>query len=98
MISIYEVVCERDMTEGRGGKEVVIRFMDEQEAWDYANSKSGIMGRRPSNGDWRTYSGGKDWDVKCVSVWENSEYSPEEVAKQKALSKLTPAERKLLGL
>ena len=98
MFNIYMVKRCSDMTEGRGGMIDVIAFERESEAWEYANKQLGVMGRKPNTGDWRTYSGGRDWDVKEISVWESDEYNPEEVARQKALSKLTPKERQLLGL
>ncbi len=98
MINIYTVQCETDMTEGRGGKRDVISFMSEDEAWSYANKQLGIMGRKPTDGDWRTYSGGSDWNVKSTQVWERNEYSEETIKRNKALAKLTPEEKKLLGL
>lgn len=72
--------------------------MSENEAWDYANKQLGIMGRKPTNGDWRNFSGGRDWDVKPTQVWEINEYSEETIKRNKALAKLTPEEKKLLGL
>lgn len=99
MFNIYMVQKCSDMTEGRGGMVDVIAFETEEDAWTYANSQLGIMGRVPSTGDWRTHTGGSDWDVKTVEVWGAGEYSPEEEAKrQKILAKLTPEERKILGV
>lgn len=98
MFTVYEVKALSDMTEGRGGYNTIKVFEREDEAWKFANSKSGVMGRRPPSGDWRDYSGGRDWNVTPLKVWESNEYSEEAEKRQKALSKLTPEEIKLLGL
>lgn len=98
MFKVYEVKALSDMTEGRGGYHTVKVFEREDEAWKYANSQSGVMGRKPLSGDWRDYSGGQDWTVKALDVWESGEYSDKEEKRQKALAKLTPEERKLLGV
>ena len=101
MIKIYKVYCESDMTEGRGPKKLVLAFLNENDAWDYANKQSGIMGRKPTKGDWRTYSGGRDWDVKPMNAYETLEESTKEhkeKLKKSALAKLTQAEKQALGL
>ena len=99
MFTIYQVWWESDMTEGRRPKRYVTSFMVEEDAWSYANSKSGLMGRKCE--DWRTYSGGQDWDVRQVNVYETLDESSEatkEDIKKKALAKLTTIEKAILGL
>ncbi|QXN60077.1 hypothetical protein KUA24_10 [Vibrio phage HNL01] len=71
MLNIYMVRCLTDITEGRRGYRDVISFVSGGDAWAYANKQGGVMGRVPNTGDWRTYSGGKYWNVVSVSVWED---------------------------
>jgi hypothetical protein len=97
MINIYTVQCNSDMTEGRGGMRDIISFTSEDEAWEYTEGKSGVMGRKPQSGSWRNEKYG-DWTVKVLEVWEKGEYDPKEVQRKNALAKLTKDERKILGL
>lgn len=100
MLTVYQVWREKDMTEGRLGKEPTVTFTNETDAWKYANSQSGIMGRKPPSGNWRDYSGGEDWTVKPLTLYESYEECSKQHQKElklKALSKLTTAEKKALG-
>lgn len=97
MITIYEVQQNSDLTEGRGPMKTIAFFSNEDIAWKHANTLSGIMGVKPKNGDWRNEKYG---DVRVVphNVHENLDKFDENVAKEKALAKLTKEERKILGL
>ncbi len=55
--TIYLVYVNADMTEGRGPMILAKNsgfFINEDEAWQYADTLCGIMGRKPSSGSWRT--------------------------------------------
>lgn len=101
MFTVYQVWRETDMTEPRAPMKPVVAFTSEQDAWECANKQSGIMGRKPKDGDWRTYSDGRDWDVKPLVVYQTyqeSDRAHKEQLKKAALAKLTEAEKQVLGL
>lgn len=53
---IYIVYINADLTEGRGPMVQAAGsgyFTDEAEAWAFADTFSGVMGRRPQTGTWR---------------------------------------------
>ena len=53
---IFMVYENADSTEGRGPMVIVPDsgfFLSEQEAWNFADTISGVMGRRPPSGSWR---------------------------------------------
>jgi hypothetical protein len=97
MVSVFEVLRNSDMTEGRGPMVYVATFTTNELAWEYANSQGGVMGRS-NYGDWRTYSGGRDWDVKEKHVHSSMENFDKKLKVQKALDKLTAEDKVLLGL
>lgn len=100
ILIIYALMSQQDMTEGRGGMRAVAHFTSEDDAWAVADTKSGIMGRKPETGSWRTVDY-RDHNVVPVVVFGSvQEYqdSLNDVAKQKALAKLTHEEQILLGL
>lgn len=99
-MKIYGVYKQKDMTEGRGSMVFVCCFTKECDAWSYANKQTGIMGRY-NGGDWRSYSGGRDWDVKpleCFQSFEESAKAYENKLRESALSKLSEEEKEVLGL
>ena len=53
---VFFVYENADSTEGRGPM-VIVRdsgfFLTEKEAWDFANTLGGIMGRKPRSGSWQ---------------------------------------------
>ncbi len=97
MNTVYEVQQISDLTEGRGPMKSIAFFSNEDIAWKHANTLSGVMGVRPKDNDWRNE---KYPDVRVVShtVHNNLDKFDENIAKEKALAKLTKEERKILGL
>lgn len=93
-ITHYQTRRQSDMTEGRGHMVNDLAFANYQDAADYINSQPGIMGRRLK---WTEEKYGGDWDIQTVNVIIGP-FDPHAVAKAKALAKLSPDERKLLGL
>jgi len=97
MFIIYMTRYNSDMTEGRGRMMDDIAFAHEQDAKDYIDTKTGIMGRKEK---WSKTDYG-DWDVKPIKVFRSllsaDEFKNEEI-KQRALSKLSKEEKIALGL
>ena len=85
------------MTEGRGPMVNDACFSEEQDAKDYIDSKQGIMGRTAK---WSESRAG-DWDIVPLNVassLQEVEEIRDKAIKEKALSKLTPEEKRVLGL
>ena len=61
--TIYGVYRLSDFTEGRGPYFMDRIFEDEDEAWIYANSQLGIMGRPHPGLSWQEMKHGPDWKV-----------------------------------
>lgn len=93
-IQYYQTRRISDMTEGRGHMINDLAFTKWQDAADYINSQPGVMGRRRT---WTDETWGCDWDILTIDVMDGP-FDIEADARAKALSKLTPDERKLLGL
>lgn len=93
-ITHYQTRRNSDMTEGRGHMINDLAFANYDDAADYINSKAGVMGRRLK---WTEEKFASDWDIQTVHV-HLGPYDPNAEAKAKALAKLSPEERKLLGL
>jgi hypothetical protein len=95
--TVYLTRYNYDMTEGRGPMVNDVCFFNEQDAKDYIDSKSGVMGRKEK---WSEKQYG-DWDVVPVTVYPNLA-SEEEIRKdkvrRKALDKLNQEEKEVLGL
>lgn len=66
--TIYLTQRNSDMTEGRGPMVNDAAFADEQDAKDYIDKQTGIMGRSPQSGKWSTEKYG-DWRVVPVKVF-----------------------------
>lgn len=96
---VFEVLCQSDMTEGRGAMRHVIAFFCEDMAWEYCNRQTGVMGRRPSSGSWRTERY-QDWTVRSLRIHHELPITPKE-AREKAMAilnqHLTPNELVALG-
>lgn len=100
-LTVYQVMANSDMTEGRGPMRVVATFLHEDDAWATADSMTGVMGRRPQNGTWRDPKSGGDVTVRPIEVLLYSEeYKRKlsEAAKAAALVKLNDADKRALGL
>lgn len=99
-ILVYVVKQISDLTEGRGPMVSVKYFLNEDDAWNYADCNGGVMGRKPSSGSWRNEKYG-DWQVEEVTVYaslQSAIAADDQAIKEKALSKLTETERRVLGL
>ena len=97
---VFAVRENSDMTEGRGPMVTVALIGSEDEAWKLADTRSGPMGSKPKSGTWRTEKFG-DVTVEAMTVYKTAEQVNEKAIredKQRALNKLTPRERVLLGL
>ena len=97
---VFGVYAEKDMVEGRGGKELRALFTTEDEAYKFADSNSGIMGRKPEDGTWKN-SRMSDWKVEPMPLYESAEQldkAHREEVRLNALKKLSPLEREVLGL
>lgn len=80
---VYQVMCQSDMTEGRGGLRRSLCFNTEELAWEYADKQEGIMGRRPPNGSWK-HSGMGDWQVQPIEVLAELPMNEREVLEKAA--------------
>ncbi|EPQ9499804.1 hypothetical protein SEPL_466 [Salmonella phage SE_PL] len=94
MIQYFQTRRISDMTEGRGHMVNDRAFTEWQYAADYINSQPGVMGRRVK---WTEEKYAGDWDIQTINVYD-APFDPEAEARANALAKLTPQERKLLGL
>lgn len=68
---VYAVYKEADMTEGRSGLILDRIYGNEKDAWEYADSQLGIMGRS-NGGSWRDkklWPYGGDWLVKPMPLY-----------------------------
>lgn len=96
----YMTRSNADMTEGRGPMQNEVCFKYRKDAEAHIDNKSGIMGRRPASGKWSTEKYG-DWDIVEIEIHESLiafECAEEKKLRTQALAKLTPEERKALGL
>jgi hypothetical protein len=88
---VYVVRKNSDMTEGRGPMLAESIFTNKPAAEEYVASQPGIMG----------YKDGSGWDIKEMPLFlsaEQREQTNLAEQKAKALAKLTPFERNLLGV
>lgn len=73
MDKVYVVFENADSTEGRGPMVQVPDtgfFVTEKEAWDFADTLSGVMGQKPQSGSWRTE---KYSDVQVRVIYKHSD-------------------------
>ncbi len=94
---VYAIFKNSDTTEGRGPMVLDSIFANRTAAVEYADAQPGIMGRR---GKWSEEKYG-DWEIREMPLFSLAEQKNAAVIaeqKARALSKLTPFERKLLGL
>jgi len=69
-MTIYVVLRESDMTEGRGPMVPDSYWVSRAKAKAYMNTKRGIMGRRPVNDNWEDSFSGGDWKIEKIKVEE----------------------------
>lgn len=92
-VQYFQTRRNADMTEGRGPMVNDLAFANWQDAADYIDTKTGVMGRRAK---WSKEKYG-EWDIQKIEVLTGP-YDPIAAAKAKALAKLTSEERRILGL
>jgi hypothetical protein len=91
---IYLTQRNADMNEGRGPMVLDIALTTREAAQEYVGRKSGVMGVR---GSWQELVRGGHWDIKEIPVYDTEPSEIDEL-REKALAKLTMAERVALGL
>lgn len=102
---VYQVISNQDLTEGRGRAVTLGHFLDKRIAGNFAHGR-GVMG---TDAEVRTITAtvvrlnGDDFHLEdgTYILGEKITTKPvteEELLRQQALEKLTPAERKALGL
>jgi hypothetical protein len=69
-VIVYGVYRNTDMTEGRGPMALARIYLHREHAVKFMDTKSGVMGRRPGEGSFRTsHPGCKTWDCqKCFGT------------------------------
>jgi|1185.fasta_scaffold212651_3 hypothetical protein len=101
MFNVYAVYRNQDMTEGRGPMVLDRLFADMDSAHQYANAQRGVMGRKPASGSWETERYASDWETRTLPVFsslaEESQWTQNDT-RARALNKLSPDERRVLGL
>lgn len=96
-MKVYMTYRNADTTEGRGPMVPDKCFSKLEDANDYIDLQSGVMGRKAK---WSEQKHG-DWYVAEVNVCDSlgdAEHQRIEEIKRKALSKLTPEGKRRLGL
>lgn len=100
MYDVYGAYRYADMNEGRGPMVLDRVFSKAADAQTYINKQRGVQGRVAPEHGWQNSEMG-DWQVKPIHVLahpdDSEEYENERI-RRFALSKLSPIERRLLGL
>lgn len=91
---IYILMCQTDMTEGRGPYAVHSVWGDRKEAEKYMDSMPGVMGRKVQ---WSKEKCG-DWVLATHKVLYVAADANGELRRQQAMAKLTDEDKKILGL
>ncbi len=94
---VYQTFRNSDMNEGRGLMVPDLAFTKRDYAARYIDSKQGVQGLRKK---WSEERFG-DWKIQELEVLDHDVVSSQEEmerVKKEALAKLTPYERKALGL
>lgn len=93
MFTAFATYRNADMTEGRGPMVLDKVFIKEEDANDYIYQQSGVMGRRPAEGE--TWDEMGDWQIKPLNILEHLldgvDYQRQQLL-ERAYSKLTKAE------
>lgn len=97
MSTVAVVMKNADFTEGRGPMVLHKIFDKVEHAEEYISKQEGIYGSKQEKGKygWNGYS------VSIMEVLTDSDSvlrEEEEIARKRAMNKLTPRERELLGL
>lgn len=102
MKTVYVLKILDDLTEGRGRYRTLATFEHERDAWTVADTLTGVQGRKPPSGSWRSERHG---DVTVIAeiiapLPSAQAYFDQQrdAMKRAALNKLTLAERAALGL
>jgi phospholipase C len=93
---VFVVYENSDMTEGRGPMVQVHDsgfFLDETEAWKFADTRRGVMGRCPQSGTWRQETFG---DVTVKVIYAHSEINT--IKKREIHKQIKELEKKLAAL
>jgi len=88
MKTVYMIMCE-----GRGPMVQDLCFSSKKLAAEYIDQQPRVMGRR---GKWSEEEFG-DWQIQAIEVLDQIP-DPNQKIRQKALSKLTFKEKRVLGL
>ena len=100
MNKVFVVMKNRDFTEGRGPMVPTdLCFDNEESAWEYCNTQTGIYGSEVPTGGWQTARG--HWEVKSFTVLSSAKSTIEsrkQEIREYALNKLSKEEREALGL
>lgn len=94
---VYLTQRNADLTEGRGPMVIDKCFANKKHAEDYIDAQTGVQNR---TGPWSNKEDG-DWIVTPIKVYYKAVDAVKEnneKLKKSALAKLTPAEKKALGL
>lgn len=91
---IYLTLRQSDTTEGRGPMVADIAFTTREAAQEHVAGKTGVWGFR---GSWQALVQGGHWDIKEIPVYDSAPSEIDEL-REKALAKLSIAERVALGL
>lgn len=97
MYKIYQIVKNSNMTDGAGHMVPVTAFGERVDAVKFIDGQPGVMGVRRN---WSEVQNG-DWAIREVTVYaslQEAEKVLREDERARALAKLTPSERRALGL
>ena len=105
MTKVYAVYANSDMTGGRGPMHLVCIYDNPEAAVEHIRNAKGVMGYgKPENVElekYGYYAYGNDHQVSEFTLlhsYADRKSQVQEAARKAALAKLTPAERKLLGV
>lgn len=99
MYQVYGVYKNADMTEGKGPMVLDRVYQERYDAEDFLKLQSGVMGRRPAEGE--TWDEMGDWQIKPLDVLQtlnDGEAYQRQMARNRALAKLRPDEIEALGI
>lgn len=101
---VYGVYHNQDMTEGRGPMVLSRLYLHREHAVKFMDKQSGVMGRKPGEGNFRTlHPGCKTWDcTKCFGThggdWRIEEHEVLETESILPLDKQESVDRAMVAL
>jgi hypothetical protein len=97
---VYVVKKNADFTEGRGPMLLDSVWSDPDEAVKWVKQQGGIYGseQRVELNKYGYYAYANGYQIEKMPLLDNANEMEHETAKQKALAKLTPEDRVVLGL